>query len=276
MKITGTSASEIAQKIGKTHGEIECGGNTIYFEAVGAGPPLVLLHDGLIHSKGFDHQVEYFKKRFTLIRYDRPGYGGSPPPENDISHVATLKDLLDQLAVERAILVGGSAGGRIALDFALVHPEMVHALALVGPALSGFEFTEHMWYRGWRNEWGDTPEEMIAFWEHDLWLIAPENHEARRFFRETLKASPTNLKNYEVENLDEIQAIDQLAEIEVPVLVIIGEADIADNHAVAGIIQTGIPNAQREVVTGSGHLVYFEQPEKFNELLNAFFEQLVP
>jgi len=274
MTIIGTSENEIAQQIGRTRGEMVCGGNSVYFEVTGAGLPIVFIHDGLLHSKGFDHQYEFFKEHYTVIRYDRPGYGQSPPPKNAISDVATLKDLLAQMAIEKAILVGGSAGGRIALDFSVVHPNRVHAIVLVGPALSSFEFTEHMWYRGWRNKWGDTLAEMIAFWENDPWLISQENVNARQFFRDTLLVNPTNLKNYEVENLDDIQAINHLSEIKVPVLVIVGESDIADNHSMAGIIQNGIPDAQREIVTKSGHLVYIEQPEKFNKLISEFLEKL--
>ena len=274
MKITISSEREIAQKIGRTHGELVCGGNSVFFEASGAGIPIVFIHDGLLHSKGFDHQYEFFKEHYTVIRYDRPGYGQSPPPVSAISDTTTLKDLLTQIGIEKAILIGGSAGGRIALDFAVTHSNMVHAIVLVGPALSGFEFTEHMWYRGWRNKWGDTIEEMITFWENDPWLISQENVNAKRFFRDTLLASQTNLKNYEVENLDEVQAINHLSEIGMPVLVMIGESDIADNHSMAGIIQNGIPDAQRVIVTQSGHLVYVEQPEKFNKLMGEFLEKL--
>lgn len=274
MKITISSEREIAQKIGRTHGELVCGGNSVFFEASGAGIPIVFIHDGLLHSKGFDHQYEFFKEHYTVIRYDRPGYGQSPPPVSAISDTTTLKDLLTQIGIEKAILIGGSAGGRIALDFAVAHSNMVHAIVLVGPALSGFEFTEHMWYRGWRNKWGDTIEEMITFWENDPWLISQENVNAKRFFRDTLLASQTNLKNYEVENLDEVQAINHLSEIGMPVLVMIGESDIADNHSMAGIIQNGIPDAQRVIVTQSGHLVYVEQPEKFNKLMGEFLEKL--
>ena len=274
MKITISSEREIAQKIGRTHGELVCGGNSVFFEASGAGIPIVFIHDGLLHSKGFDHQYEFFKEHYTVIRYDRPGYGQSPPPVSAISDTTTLKDLLTQIGIEKAILIGGSAGGRIALDFAVTHSNMVHAIVLVGPALSGFEFTEHMWYRGWRNKWGDTIEEMITFWENDPWLISQENVNAKRFFRDTLLASQTNLKNYEVENLDEVQAINHLSEIGMPVLVMIGESDIADNHSMAGIIQNGILDAQRVIVTQSGHLVYVEQPEKFNKLMGEFLEKL--
>ena len=77
------------------------------------------------------------------------------------------------------ILIGGSAGGRIAIDFSITYPEHVTALILVGAALSGFNFTDHMLNRGWRNDFGETIEDMIEFWCEEPLLIAPENSKSQ-------------------------------------------------------------------------------------------------
>jgi len=55
-----------------------------------------------------------------------------------------------------------------------------------------------------------------------------------------------------------------LSEIKVPALVLVGEYDIPDVHAHAGVIEFGIPNAKREIILKSGHLIPLEQPEAFN------------
>ena len=268
-----TSAEEIGERVGGTTGQMECAGNPVYYELAGQGPPIVFLHDGLLHSVAFDNQITAFKNQYTLVRYDRPGYGKSPPPSVAFSHVATLKDLLGKLGIEACILIGGSGGGSIAIDFALTHPAVAKSLILIGPALSGFEFTDHMFYRGWRFTPGDSTEDMIGFWYEDPWLIADENIKAKQVFREALKASPNNLDHYAVEVLDDYRAIERLSEIQAPTLIVIGESDIADNHAVAGILHFAIPNSQREIVTASGHLVYLEQPGQFAKLMRTFLEE---
>lgn len=274
MMYSKTSAEEIGEKVGGTKGKVECAGNSLYYEVVGEGHPIAFLHDGLLHRVAFDNLVDAFKDSYTLVRFDRPGYGNSPPPSVSFSHVLTVDDLLSKMGIQACVLVGGSAGGRIAIDYALTRPEKVSALILVGAALSGFEFTDHMFYRGWRNVLGNSPEEMIEFWYQDPWLIANENIEAKQIFRDTLRSSPNNLEHYSVEVLDDYEAIDRLSEIDAPTLIVIGESDIADNHAISGILHNGIPDSRREIVTGSGHLVYLEKPDEFTKLMVEFLEEM--
>ena len=275
MTLSHTSARALAHPIGAASGLVDIEGNTIYYDIAGAGLPIVFVHDGLLHRVGFDHQFEAFAKNFTVIRYDRPGYGDSHPPQVSYSHVGTLKKLLDLLSLESIILIGGSAGGRIAIDFAIAHPDRAGALVLVGAVVSGLDSTDHMWYRGWRNEWGETMADHLEFWANDPWLIAEENQAARARFRQVLTAAPQNLENFPVPMLDQFQSVRRLSEIQAPTLLVIGESDIADNHAHSGVIQVGIAGAEREVVTRSGHLVYFEQPEKFNRLVLDFLARRV-
>lgn len=274
MTSSGISANAIAAGIGGSKGMLECAGNPIYYEIVGKGLPLVLIHDGLIHRVAFNGQIDAFQDKYMLIRYDRPGYGDSPPAITSLSHVLTLEHLLEQLGIGECILLGGSAGGGIALDFTLSHPEEVRALILVGAALSGYEFTDHMMYRGWRNSWGESEEEIIEFWCKDPWLIDKENVEAKEAFRNTLLSHRNNIMHEPVELLDDYRVIDRLFEIKIPTMIVIGESDIADNHAVAGILQNKIRNAQRKIVTHSGHLVYLEQADQFNELVLGFLADI--
>jgi len=173
---------------------------------------------------------------------------------------------------ETAILIGGSAGGRLALNFAITHPTCVTALVLAGPAVSGLGFTDHMLNRGWRNEWGDSIPEFIDFWVNDPWIIAEENTEARSRLRQILESSNQNLMNFPIEVIDDVEALPRLSEINVPTLIILGESDIADNHAHAGVIQVSVKDSKRKVIPHAAHLVFMEQPEKFNEIVKEFLD----
>jgi len=276
MPLSVLSTQEIISRIGSASGLTEVAGNHIYYEVAGNGLPIVFLHDGLLHRPGFDAQFEAFSKNYTVIRYDRPGYGDSKPPSVSYSEVETLKGLFDFLGVNTAILIGGSAGGRLAIDFAIAYPDHVGSLILVGAAARGVEFDALGEYRRGRNQWGEeTVEEFIEFWAHDPWLIAEENQSARARLREILTDSPQNLMDFPVEILDDVQALTHLSEIQVPTLVMVGEFDIADNHAHSGVIQISIENSEWQVVTHSGHLVYLEQPDKFNQLVIEFLNRRV-
>ena len=152
------------------------------------------------------------------------------------------------------------------------------ALVLVGAIARGVEFDALGEYRRGRNQWGEeTVEQFIEFWAHDQWLIAEENQSARARLREILTASPQNLMSFpvEIEILDNTEALTHLSKIQVPTLVMVGEFDTADNHAHSGVIQISIKNAEWQVVTHSGHLVFLEQPDKFNQLVIEFLNRRV-
>jgi pimeloyl-ACP methyl ester carboxylesterase len=276
MPLSVISTQEIVARIGSSSGLTEVAGNHIYYEVAGNGLPIVFLHDGLLHGIGFDIQFETFSKNYTVIRYDRPGYGNSKHPSVSYSDVETLKGIFDFLGLQAAILIGGSAGGRIAIDFAIAYPDHVGALILIGAEARGVEFDALGEYRRGRNRWGEeTVEQFIEFWVHDQWLIAEENQSARARLHEILTASPQNLMDFPVEILDDAKALTHLSEIQVPTLVMVGEFDIADNHAHSGVIQISIKNSEWQVVTHSGHLVYLEQPDKFNQLVIDFLNRRV-
>ena len=79
--------------------------------------------------------------RYRVITYDLPGFGESPlVGGGEISHVADLEAVLGAFGVERAALVGGSLGGRIALEFALERPGRDVARAR-GAGLRGHEWS---------------------------------------------------------------------------------------------------------------------------------------
>jgi pimeloyl-ACP methyl ester carboxylesterase len=276
MPLSVISTQEIVNRTGSASDLAEVAGNHIFYKVAGDGLPIVFLHDGLVHSLGFDAQFKTFSKDYTVISYDRPGYGNSKPPSVSYSEVETLKGLFDVLGLRTAILIGGSAGGRLAIDFCIAYPDHVGALVLVGAEARGVEFDALGEYRRGRNQWGEeNVEDFIEFWVHDQWLIAEENQSARARLREILTTFPQNLTDFPVEILDNAEALTHLSEIQVPTMVMVGEFDIADNHAHSGVIQISIENSEWQVVTHSGHLVYLEQPDKFNQLVIEFLNRRV-
>ena len=65
--------------------------------------------------------------------------------------------------------------------------------------------------------------------------------------------------------LEDVHALAYLSNIHVPTLIIVGESDIADNHAHAGVPQVGIKGSERKVIAHAGLLVYLEQPQKLSK-----------
>jgi pimeloyl-ACP methyl ester carboxylesterase len=113
-----------------TSGIAEVNGTKLYYEVVGEGQPLVLVHAGSFDRRIWDEQFTAFADHYKVIRYDVRGHGKSALPTKPYSDTEDLYRLLQWLHVEKAHLVGLSLGGRIIIDFTLAHPEMVGTLIL--------------------------------------------------------------------------------------------------------------------------------------------------
>src|SRR5215212_9417574 len=157
-------------------GAAEINGARIYYEVMGEGEPLVLVHAGIADSRMWEPQLAAFADHYRVIRYDMRGFGRTAMVEGPYSHHEDLRGLLDFLDVGRAHLVGCSMGGGAVLDFALEYPERAGNLVLVGSAVGGFrpDF-DPPWQ--WdelvaADEAGDL--ERVSELEVGIWVIGPE------------------------------------------------------------------------------------------------------
>ncbi|MBA3262089.1 MAG: alpha/beta hydrolase [Thermoleophilaceae bacterium] len=116
-------------------------GVELEYEVAGSGEPVLLLHGGLLADENGPLLGQpALTDSYRVINYHRRGFAGSEHPDGKAQiadQVADARALLDELGVERTHVVGHSLGGVIGLQLALDHPEMVHTLALLEPALMG-------------------------------------------------------------------------------------------------------------------------------------------
>lgn len=266
-----------------TSGFAEVPGGRLFFEAAGAGPAIVMVHDGILHRETWEGQFLAFAADHRVVRYDRRGCGrsdpsGWPAPERRFSHVDDLLAVMKTAAVEKAAIVGCSAGGLISMGFALEHPEKVSALVLVGPIVSGLGFSEHFVFRGGRGMPPETSSasEKIRYWtEVDPWIVSPSSTAAKARMRALLDANPQNFgPGKQGGSFGSGPALRRLGEIKVPTLLVTGEGDIPDVHAHMGAIEAGIAGSKRIVLEGSGHLPHLEVPEAFNKAVLAFLGEV--
>ena len=238
---------------------------------------IILIHDGLVHSKVWDHQFSAFSEKFRVVRYDRRGYGRSPKPGKTYSNIEDLHQVFKSLEIEKAILMGISSGGGLCIDFALLYPDKVSSMVVVGAVVSGFSYSNHLLTRGGRLQAADyaNPDRLLEYFaKEDPYEIAPQNREIKDKLWRLLQAYPQNIdfsKNRLAKKPDR-PAIGRLGQIRIPALIVIGEFDIPDVFVHAGAIESGIPAAQKVIIRNAGHLVPFEQPESFNEQVLDFFK----
>jgi 3-oxoadipate enol-lactonase len=248
----------------------------IYYEECGSGPTVVLLHDGLLHSNTWDGAWPALCKKYHAIRYDRRGYGHSDQPKTRFAPAEDLFALLNHLNVRRAIVVGNSSGGALAIDFALAHPQMVEGLFLIGPVVGGMGTTDHFNQRGAKNSAPIAKGDLKAAaenWSKDQYIVAAGHDAARKIILDTLVQYPQNLTNsHQLEIQNTMPALYRLSEIHAPTTILVGEFDIPDVHAQSGAIEAGIPSAQRDILNNAGHLIQVEAPEAFVEKLGEFVD----
>jgi len=254
-------------------GYVNVDGGKLFYEIAGKGENIVLLHDGMVHREIWDEQFLLLAKNYRVVRYDRRTYGKSSDPEGQYSHIDDLNQVFTQLSIDKAIVFGMSAGGGLAIDFTLKYPEKVTALVLVGAVVSGFGYTSHMMNRGGNIKsfemFSDLLKTVQYFVMEDPYEIYSENVKVKE---RVMKLMMSNLHQSKGGILmpPDRPAARFLSEIKVPALVLVGEYDIPDVHQHAGVIAFGIPNAKREIILNSGHLIPLEQPEAFNKSVFKF------
>jgi pimeloyl-ACP methyl ester carboxylesterase len=244
-------------------------GGRIWYQTCGSGlKAVVLIHDGLLHSASWDDVWPILCKDFHVVRYDRRGFGRSPAATAPYSPVDDLAAVLHAARLEHVVLVGSSSGGGLAVDFTLQHPQAVNQLVLVGPTISGLAqsqyFRDRVAAMGQRIQRGDLEGAL-----RDSWAFAPGHEAALKRVVSLLAANPQNLNHPDPAHPAPVARL-LLPLIKVPTLILIGEYDIADNHAEAGAAEALIPGANRIVVRDTGHLLYLEHPDVFATLVVQF------
>lgn len=251
----------------------------LYYEAAGSGEAVVLIHGGGLDCRMWDGQFEALSRSYRVVRYDVRGFGRSDPPDRPYSDHGDLGQVLDFLKIDRAHLVGLSMGGRIALDFALAFPGRVRSLVLAGPGLSGFQFSPESskrFFEQVRAAQAGRWEKALQTWLTDAYMVpAMEQPSLRpgieRMARDNLK---TLLMNYMLQIDLDPPAAGRLPEIQAPTLLILGDRDVPDIYAIAGLLQEKLPGIQRKDVKGAGHMVNLERPSEFNKALLEFLAGL--
>lgn len=230
----------------------------------GKGPPLLYLH-GAVGQKGWAPFLDLLAQRFTVYAPVMPGYGSA----TGLEHLADLTDLtlynlevLNELGVTRAHVVGHFLGGMIAAEMAAASPSSIDRLVLVSPAgvwrdeepvadllaLNANEISERLTatpdgaasLAGLADELARDRMQDIAAAGKFLWPL-PDRGLSRRAYR--IKAST---------------------------LILWGEQDRINPPSYSADFQRMIGRSQAATVANAGHLLMLEQPEAFANAVSSF------
>jgi 3-oxoadipate enol-lactonase len=259
-----------------TTGFAEVNGTRLYYETAGSGHPLVLIHGMSLDSRMWDDQFEPLAQHYRVIRYDARGFGRSElPTRGSYAHTDDLKALLEYLDIAHAFILGLSMGGGIAIDFALAHPEVTDALIPVDSRLTGWQADSE--FAAYLSAVRSRGKEAGIEAARDVWLYSPmfkpalENSKvASRLVEIVSDYSGWHWVNENPLRTLDPPAVQRLDTIRVPTLILIGERDVPDCHAIADALHQRVPNARKVVLPQVGHMSNMEAPERFNALLLDF------
>ena len=257
----------------------------VFAEVAGEGPAVVLVHEGICDSRMWDREWEEWSPSFRLLRLDLRGFGRSPLEPGPFAHARDLIALLEEHDLAPAALVGVSLGGRVALEVTIARPELVRALVLVAPGLPGHEWSQEM-----RDAWA---EEEAAFEAGDLdaaveaclrtWVDGPGRRPEDVDPQVRARVGEMQRRAYELavgleEDEEELLVEDllqRLGEIRVPTLVLVGDEDQPDMHAISERLEREIPDARRATIADTAHVPSMERPREFDELVLPFLREHV-
>jgi 3-oxoadipate enol-lactonase len=273
-------------------GVVEFDGGTLAWESAGEGADVVFLHPGLWDGRVWDEQFGSYSRTYHVLRYDFRGYGRSSrlEPGKPYSHVADLAAVMDAADVDRAALIGNSMGGRVAIDFALEHPEGVTALILAAPALGGFEGTEseNETWEAWSDEREALIGEAVAAdvsgdYERAedlrlqyLWAPLGMDDEAGRRIREIAFDNLHELTMDEsAETPIDPPAAERLDEIAAPTLVLPADHDPPWHERMCIEIAEGIRGARVVRIPETDHVIPLRRPNEFNRVVLGFLGEVL-
>ncbi len=245
------------------------------FEHAGQGPAVMLVHAGIADRRMWRSYLPWLAAQgHHAIAPDLPGFGehaltADPPAPWD-----HLRDVLDDLAVDRAVVVGCSFGGAVALRLAVTAPERVQGLVIMSAPAPGLEPSPHL-QAAWAAE-GEALERgdldaataaVVAAW------LAPD---APAELRDLVAAMQRRAYELDPEGTmpeppDPLEAHpERLRAVDVPALVTAGERDMPDFLWSARELAEALPQATHHVIAGAGHLAPLEAPDTVRRLLGDF------
>jgi 2-succinyl-6-hydroxy-2,4-cyclohexadiene-1-carboxylate synthase len=243
-------------------------------ERVGSGPALVWLH-GFTQTKTSSHQFRsILTGTYEVLTIDLPGHGENAPITASLDESA---DLLADALPDRPFILGGySFGGRVALHFALRHPERVRHLVLLSATPGISDETERRARRE-RDETLATYIEAVGVDTFlDEWLAQPmfralPRDDLERAARSSDAEGLANSLRFSGTGTQR-DLTKPLSSLEVPTLILAGAHD-AKFVAEAARLHRSMPKAASALVPDAGHAAHLERPGAVAELIGALQPQ---
>ncbi len=252
-------------------------GIQLVYNDIGAGPPILLIHGQPFNRSMWDDQKDFLSKNHRLIIPDLRGYGESGVTEGIVlldELALDLIHLLDQLTIDKAIVIGLSMGGQIALELFRLKPGLFKGIVLADTDARAED------EKGYQNRLAlaarilsdgmekFTEERIRQFMCAGTFENKPEVvTRVANMMKTTNPAGSAAAQRGRAERLDYTSL---LKKIDFPALIVVGDKDEFTPIESATYMHERITNSTLAVIADSGHIANMEQPDEFNKALEKF------
>lgn len=252
--------------------KIEINGHRLYYIERGKGPAILFIHPPVLTSLNFLYQLQGLSDVARTIAFDIRGHGRSEPSAEPITYpmiVEDIRQLMNQLNIEKALLCGYSTGGSIVLEFLINHPER----SLGGIVIGGMSEVSDKKLRR-RISIGRIFTKFGAIKTIAFSVALGQTFKLslfRRLFSDAKQGNAKNAEQYYQYSLH-YNCTEQLEQITQPVLLVYGEKD-KSFHRYAALLQRRLPQSELYFVKKTSHQIPTKAADELNRLIKQFMER---
>lgn len=244
-------------------------GVDLYYEVKGRGIPIIFVHPPVLSSISFFRQIEGLSSDFKTIRFDIRGHGRSAPSLKPLTYsliVEDIRQLMNELQIEKAYLCGYSTGGSIVLEFLLMYPE-----AALGGIIIGGMSEVHDLRLGGRIYLGIAISKFRAMKPLALSLAWSNSDSPKlvwKTYQDSKRGNPSNVEQYYRCSLY-YNCTERLSSIDLPVLLVYGVKDKAF-HSYGHLLHERLPHSELVMIPNVKHQIPTKASNKVNNLITRF------
>jgi len=261
--------------------QITSGDADIFYEVLGSGPPVVLLHPFPANHNLWKPAAQALTTRYRVILPDLRGHGESgigDGPATMEKHAADIARLLDHEEVRRAAFVGVSIGGYALFEFWRKYRARANAIILCNTKAQAdtpearavrLQAATFVLDRGTELFFGSMIPKLMGKTTRDT---RPDLVEGALRMMRTM--SPEDVAMVQRGMAERQDSVETLKTINVPTMLVTGDEDILTGVGEAELMRQNISGSEIKLIAKAGHYSPWEQPEEVGKLLRQFLDRL--
>ncbi len=259
---------------------LEIDGTRLHYTDEGSGEQTIVFSHGLLMNGAmFADQVANLKSRYRCITYDHRGQGKSQVTDDGYDMETLAGDaarLIEALDAAPCHFAGLSMGGFIGMRLAIERPELLRSLILLetsaDPEPNGFKYRILNFIARWFGL-GLVIDRVMPIMFGSSFLADPAREALRTRWRDAILANDRVGITRAVMGVIERRGVaDRISQIDMPVLVLVGDQDAATVPEKSERMHAAIPGSKLVIIPNAGHSSTIEEPEAVNAALTEFLE----